>query len=132
MYRCEFDCCFTTTRSQKVKDILKLKIESILERIITINHAWKLARDEYGARTPLTQSLREQKSSWQATLIRDYPKHIYLKVDTDNSSEDETLLSVRLKAPIIVGQVRRTDAEHIPLRIAKNLFWEDELKQLIK
>lgn len=109
-----------------------MDIESILERIITINHAWKLARDEYGPKSPLTLSLREQKSSWQATLIRDYSKDVYLKVDTDNSSQEETLLSVRLKAPIIVGQVRRTDAEHIPLRIAKNLFWEEELKQLIK
>ena len=47
-----------------------MKFEQIIERIIAINHAWKLARDDFGKNSPITISLREQKSSWQANLLR--------------------------------------------------------------
>jgi len=109
-----------------------MTVDEILNRIITINHAWKLSREEFGSSNAITKALRDQKSSWQASLLRDYPDMSYLKVDTDNSFVDEVLYSVRLKKPIIINGVTRTDAEHLPERIAKELFLESEIEVLLK
>jgi hypothetical protein len=56
-----------------------MKINNIIERIITLNHAWKLSRDKFGGNHAITESLRLQKSSWQATLLRDFPDAAYLR-----------------------------------------------------
>lgn len=109
-----------------------MNINSILERIITINHAWKLAREEFGAQNLITLSLREQKSSWQATLLREFPEKVYLHFDQENSTPEDKLYSVRFKTPVQLATGVRNNAEHLPERIAKKLFWESELVKLIK
>lgn len=109
-----------------------MSITSVVERIVTINHAWKLAQEEFGSNNPITLSLRDQKSSWQATLIRDFPEQVFLRIDEENSTPEEKLFSVRLKAPLQLDHSIRTNAEHLPERIAKSLFWDSELAQLIK
>ncbi|QUM81402.1 hypothetical protein HWV01_14460 [Moritella sp. 5] len=109
-----------------------MNVDEVLNRIITINHAWKLSREEFGSSNAITKALRDQKSSWQASLLRDYPEMSYLKVDTDNSTADEILYSVRLKRSIVIDGVTRTDAEHLPERIAKELFYELEIEALLK
>jgi len=111
--------------------IVQLTVGHVVERIITLNHAWKLARDEYGNQSAITQSLKNQKSSWQSTLLREFNEASYLAVDTDNSTDDEILLSVRLAKPINVNGTIRTDAEHLPQRIAQDLFTAQELKKLL-
>lgn len=108
-----------------------MKINNIIERIITLNHAWKVARDDFGGNHAITESLRLQKSSWQATLLRDFPDAAYLRKDNENT-QGESLLSVRLTSPITINGSVRHDAEHIPERIAKNLFFETELTQLVR
>lgn len=105
--------------------------QELIQRIINLNHAWKLSRDEFGPKHPITNSLRTQKSSWQVNLLRLHPLFVYLKVDHENSSEDEVLLSVRLKSSISIDGVIRKDAEHIPLRIAESLMLKHELEQHI-
>ena len=109
----------------------RLNIHNILERIIALNHAWKLSRADFGAQNNITSALKRQKSSWQATLLRFYPEAAYLKRDNDNVDGEE-LLSVRLNTPIELNGVIRRDAEHIPLRVAEELFDEKELIELIK
>jgi hypothetical protein len=109
-----------------------LSLVAILERIITLNHAWKISRDDFGASNPITLALRQQKSSWQATLIRAYPKQVYLKYDTDGIEDGEALFSVRVNPPITVNGFLRGDAEHLPERIAQSLFHPQELIELIK
>ena len=44
----------------------RLNIHNILNRIISLNHAWKIAREDFGARNNITTALRRQKASWQA------------------------------------------------------------------
>lgn len=56
-----------------------MTINEIVELIIAINHAWKLAREKFGAQNPITLSLREQKSSWLASLIRSFSTEIFQK-----------------------------------------------------
>lgn len=109
-----------------------LSLEAILERIITLNHAWKISRDDFGANNPITLALRQQKSSWQATLIRTYPQQVYLKYDTDSNNDGEPLFSVRINPPISINGSVRADAEHLPERIAQTLFYPQELLELIK
>jgi len=109
-----------------------MRVDEILNRIIAINHAWKLSRDEFGAGNAITKALRDQKSSWQASLLRDFPDWSYLRVDTDNSTDEEVLFSVRLKDTIVIDGVRRNDAEHMPERIAKELFTVSEIEVLLK
>jgi hypothetical protein len=108
-----------------------MSLAAILERIITLNHAWKVARDEFGGNHAITESLKLQKSSWQATLLRDFPDAAYLRKDNENT-QGEPLLSVRLTTPITINGSVRHDAEHMPERIAKHLFFESELIQLVR
>lgn len=106
-------------------------VEAIITRIIALNHAWKVSRETFGAKSDITEALRRQKSSWQASLLRFLENTAYLKVDNDNT-DGEVLLSVRLQSPVNINGVLRRDAEHIPLRIAKELFSSDELESLIR
>lgn len=106
-------------------------LRKIVERIVLLNHAWKVARNELGADHAITMALRLQKSSWQATLLRSFPLDSYLKKDNENT-EGEPLLSVRLSKPLSISGSVRHDAEHIPERIAKNLFLDKELIKLTR
>lgn len=108
-----------------------MDFSNIIERIITLNHAWKVARDDFGAKHSITESLRLQKSSWQATLLRDFPNTCFLRKDEDNV-DGEPLLSVRLVKPTLINGVMRHDAEHMPERMAKDLFHAAELESLIR
>lgn len=109
----------------------KRNMMELVERIITVNHAWKLSREEFGAPSAITKSLRDVKSSLQSSLLRDYPNDTYLYLDSENSSEDDILFSVRLKEPLTLAHGVRMDAEHLPKRIAVELFTEDEITQLL-
>jgi len=106
-------------------------LEMVVERIITLNHGWKLAREEFGNNSAITNSLKNQKSSWQSSLLREFPNQSYLKVDRDNSTDDEILFSVRLTYELTINNVKRNDAEHLPKRIALELFCAEELNQLL-
>lgn len=111
---------------------MKLRLDEIIERIITINHAWKLSRDEFGNDFVATKSFRDTKSSLQSTLLREFPHDVYLVQATDSKDHDEVMFSVRLVQPININGVIRTDVEHLPARIAEDLFSSLELQQLIK
>ncbi|KHD25432.1 hypothetical protein NM09_06810 [Vibrio caribbeanicus] len=110
---------------------MKVTLETVLERIIAVNHAWKLSREEFGQDFVATKSLRDTKSSLQATLVRDFPEDVYLKVATDSESHGETMFSVRLRKPITINDVVRVDAEHLPARIAKQIFSEHEIQKYL-
>tara|TARA_Y100000588_G_C14098086_1_gene857525 strand:+ start:372 stop:710 length:339 start_codon:yes stop_codon:yes gene_type:complete len=110
---------------------VRIRFDEILERIITINHAWKLSRDEFGNDFVATKSFRDTKSSLQATLLREYTEEVYLKVATDSDEHGEGMYSVRLKTPIRINDTLRTDAEHLPVRIAEELFTPQELQKLL-
>jgi hypothetical protein len=116
--------------------IKSFSFHEIVERIITINRAWKSAQElGYNEQTkilakPTINRLQLQKSSWQATLIRYFPEKISIKVDNDKEYS-EKLLSIRLLYPITLGSGEsKADAEHIPARIAIDLFTTDELLTL--
>jgi|GEM_PF-1906727 len=123
----------THTGEKSSRDFMESfnSVEAIITRIIALNHAWKVSRETLGAKNDITEALRRQKSSWQASLIRFHENAAYLKVDNDNT-DGEVLLSVRLHSPVNINGVLRRDAEHIPLRIAKELFSSDELESLIR
>ena len=50
---------------------------------------------------------------------------------SENSNEDDILFSVRLKSPLTLAHSVRVDAEHLPKRIAVELFTEEEITQLL-
>ncbi|WP_417228305.1 hypothetical protein [Amphritea sp.] len=107
-------------------------MEQLIYQIASINRAWKLAREQWGAVSNIALMLRERKSSLQSRLIREYPDYIVLRLDTDNLDGEE-LYSIRLKSEIILPNgVRRIDAEHLPVRLAEELFAATELDQLVQ
>jgi hypothetical protein len=110
---------------------MNIRLDEIVERIITINHAWKLSRNEFGNDFIATQSFRETKASLQATLLREFSKEVYLIEATDSHDHDEQMYSVRLKTPIVVNGCHRQDVEHIPVRIAQDIFTQSELNTFI-
>lgn len=108
-----------------------LRLDEILERIITVNHAWKLSKDEFSNEFAVTQSLRWTKSSLQATLLREFPSESSLKVASDNDEHGELLYSVRLTSSVVVNGAIRNDAEHLPARIAKDIFTPEEIQSFL-
>ena len=73
--------------------------------------------------------LRSQKSLLQADLLRSN-LNVYLVID--DSTYGEELFSVRLPKLITINHIVRTDAEHMPIRIAKELFTDIELMLFTK
>ncbi|MGC9462354.1 hypothetical protein [Vibrio genomosp. F10] len=110
---------------------MNVRIDKLLERIITVNHAWKLSREEFGQSFCATKSFRWTKSSLQATLLREFPRETSLKVASDNDSHDGLMYSVRLVDPIVVNGVVRRDAEHLPGFIAEQIFTPEEITLLL-
>ncbi|MFS1439370.1 hypothetical protein [Shewanella sp. 10N.286.48.A6] len=103
----------------------------LINRIIRFNHAWKLAQKQYGDSSPITLSLRDQKACLQAQLLREH-SGVYLVLDKDSETE-EPLYSVQLETAIPIDSLGyRTDAEHLPVRIAEKLLSKKELSVLIR
>ncbi|KZY88880.1 hypothetical protein A3744_15735, partial [Oleiphilus sp. HI0073] len=101
-------------------------------QIVTLNHAWKRQRELRGAAHPTVKALQRRKSSLQVSLLRDQYLHAYLRLDQDNM-EGEPLYSVRLRSPVKINNYPfRSDAEHIPVRIAEELLTLEELKTMVK
>jgi hypothetical protein len=107
----------------------KPSIETLLNEIVALNHSWKAAVELFGDDTPLAQSARDLKGCLQVRLLHTYPDQVYLIIDQDTSEQaGEDLYSLRLRTPIN----NRYDAEHLPVRVAKKLLTEKEIKALSK
>lgn len=106
-------------------------MEKLIYQITSINRAWKLAREKWGEDSKIALMLRQRKSSLQSRLIRDNCGKVFLKLDTENT-EGEDLYSVRFYTEITLPNgVLRADAEHLPVRLAEELFTSTELDKLV-
>ncbi|WP_414579385.1 hypothetical protein [Anabaena sp. CCY 9402-a] len=99
-------------------------VEQLVQEIVAINHAWKVARKLFGEDSPLSTSSRDLKTCLQVRLLRSYaPEQVYLVEDEE--VEGEELYSLRLRKPI--GS--RQDVEHLPVRVANEVFTDTELRR---
>ena len=112
----------------------------IVERIITINRAWKIALENIVRANDseklvcqnIAQRLQIQKSNWQALLIREYSEQVWLKHDQENDS-GETLYSVRFGNGFFLSDFSwKQDAEHLPKRIAEQILTSKELERALQ
>ncbi len=102
-------------------------LEELVAEIVAVNHAWKLACDLFEQTSPLATSLRDLKTCKQIRLLQTYGKtRVYLTIDPEASNEP--LYSVRLRQSI--GD--RTNAEHLPVRVAQEILSPVELDRLIE
>ena len=118
-----------------------MPIENLVERIITANRAWKVAKanidkanneKEKVSSEKIAERLKMLKSNWQASLIRSYPHQVWLEFDIDNE-HSEVLYSVRFGSKFQLSDSSwKHDAEHLPERIAKNILTPQELEQALK
>ena len=104
----------------------------LIKKIISFNQAWKLSKQMFGDKSSLSLALRDQKACLQAELLREYIG-VYLEDDAETESA-EPLYTVRLLDGIELPPLGyiKNDAEHIPVRIAEEIFTEEELMKLIK
>ncbi|MFW9260552.1 MULTISPECIES: hypothetical protein [unclassified Nostoc] len=103
--------------------LLYPSVEKLVNEIVAVNHAWKVASELFGEDSPLSISSRDLKTCLQVRLLRSYaPEQVYLIEDKE--SEGEPLYSLRLREPI--GE--RLYAEHLPMRIAQEVFADKELE----
>lgn len=122
--------CFLISIILRGYDLSENSKEKIISKIILFNRAWKLAQQHYGVDSPISGALRDQKSCLQAEFLR-YYGNSYLVLDSNE--EGEKLYSVKIGEEIFIDSLgTRTDAEHLPERIAKQLFTTKELAQLIR
>ena len=106
----------------------KVTTQVNVTKIVSFNHAWKLARDKLGPNSPITKMLRLQKSILQCGLLRS--GDAFLKLDTD--AEEEALFSVQLMKKVEINKKIKTDAEHIPGRTLDDLLLPAEIKSMAK
>jgi len=109
------------------------EVESLVNKIVAFNHAWKLAQKRYGEGSHLADSLRDQKACLQAEFLRaDFGG--YLVIDNEAAST-EVLYSVRIQSSDASrnnDSSFQQDAAHMPERIAKKLFTGQELVKLVR
>lgn len=103
----------------------------LIERVHLANRSWKLAQERLGGDAPLSQALRDLKSSLQVQLLRAFPEQVWLSEDHDTPS-DEPLLSVRVADALYGALGGRTDGDHIPLRVAADLLTDKEMEVFLK
>jgi hypothetical protein len=108
-----------------------MRLDEQVRLIIAINHAWKRQRQIWGAESACAKILQGRKSSLQTQLLTTFPTDTYLKLDTENT-EGEPLYSVRLRQPILLDKLVRTNAEHIPQRIAEELLTSKQIAQRLE
>ncbi|WP_199245187.1 hypothetical protein [[Phormidium] sp. ETS-05] len=102
-------------------------VAQLVREIDAVNHAWKVAA-EFGDIPQLAESLKEMKSRLQVRLLRQYaPTQVYLELDEETESS-EPLYDLRLREP--VGG--RTDAAHLPVRVAKEILSPEEIERFKK
>ncbi len=110
------------------EQLLHPSVEQLVTEIVAMNHAWKAARELFGEDSPLATSSKELKTCLQVRLLRSYaPQRVYLVLDSE--AEGEELYSLRLREPI---ENRRLYAEHLPVRVAKEVFTDQDLKRFSK
>ena len=108
-------------------ELLKPSVEQLVEEIVAVNQAWKVARNLFDETSPLATSLRDLKTCKQVRLLQNYgSKQVYLALDP--ASKGEPLYSILLRKPI--GD--RTNAEHIPVRVAEAVLSPEELRRLVE
>lgn len=106
-------------------ELLNSSVEQVVEEIVAVNRAWKIACELFEETSPLATSLRELKTCKQVRLLQSYgPKQVYLALDP--ASKGEPLYSLRLRQAL--GS--RQDAEHLPVRVAKEVLSPEELRHL--
>ena len=108
------------------KKIPQASIKELVEEIVAVNHAWKVASDLFEETSPLVVSLRDMKASLQVRLLRYCYPQVFLKLDLE--SDGEQLYSLRLQQPI----GNRDNAEHLPVRVAKERLSLKEIEQFTK
>lgn len=110
---------------------MDISISKLVSRIHLMNKSWKIAVERFGVESPISQALRNRKSGLQVRLLREYPEKSWLQIDNETVS-DEPLFSVRLLIDDPGEYKGRIDADHLPVRIANEVFTEFEIKGLEK
>ncbi|MEH2194766.1 MAG: hypothetical protein V7K98_19260 [Nostoc sp.] len=112
---------------QSWRCLLYPSMEKLVNEIVAVNHAWKVARELFGEDSPLSISSRDLKTCLQVRLLRSYaPEQVYLI--EDKKAEGEPVYSLRLREPI----GNRLYAEHLPMRVAQEVLADKELEQFKK
>ncbi|MDF5711600.1 MAG: hypothetical protein PUP90_28960 [Nostoc sp. S4] len=113
--------------TDETTQLLYPSVEKLVEQIVAVNHAWKIACELFGQNSPLSISSRDLKTCLQIRLLRTYaPEQVYLI--EDKQSEGEPLYSLCLREPI----GNRLYAEHLPMRVAQEILADKELQQFKK
>lgn len=111
-----------------IRELLNSPIEQLVEEIKAINHAWKSARELFGEDFSLSTSARDLKTCLQVRLLQSYaPAQVYLTLDKETNAS-EPLYGLVLREPI--GNWH--DADHLPVRRAKEVLTEQEIKQFLE
>ncbi|MEH2384452.1 MAG: hypothetical protein V7K14_01380 [Nostoc sp.] len=105
-------------------ELLYPSVEKLVNEIVAVNHAWKVACELFGHDSPLSTSSQDLKTCLQVRLLRSYaPEQVYLI--EDKKAEGKRLYSLCLREPIGT----RLYAEHLPIRRAKEVLTDKELVQ---
>ncbi|MGC9401126.1 hypothetical protein ACP43V_01665 [Vibrio genomosp. F10 str. 9ZC157] len=109
-------------------------VEQFVDRITTINRAWKIAQQDENLviKNQLSERLKLQKANWQLEFLRAYPNKVWLKPDHEIEASEE-VYSVRFGDETVLTSDgdAKWNAEHLPARIAKEHLTEVELTRAL-
>ncbi len=103
-------------------------VETLAREIRQINRAWKAAKYGIPNSPELAATLRDLKSQLQYRLLKDRKYQTYLKIDNVSDNFEEPVFGVHLSEPVDGGWY----AEHLPVRVAHEMFGNEELMQICK
>ncbi len=107
-----------------INELLYPSLRQLVTQIKAVNRAWKVTGNLYGDNSPFSTSSRDLKSCLQVRLLRNYaPKQVYLIID--EKAEGEQLYGLWLRESIGYWE----DADHIPVRVAKEIFTSQEINK---
>lgn len=108
-----------------------MDVKELVGRITLFNHSWKRACEQWGRDSAIATMLRHRKSDLQVELLLMNPRVCCFRPDTDNL-DGEPLFSVRLNLPVTLENgVVRTDADHMPVRVAETLLTDQEISHYL-
>jgi hypothetical protein len=100
-------------------------IEELVQEIVAVNKAWKVASELFSPNSGLAKSLRDLKTRLQVRLLRCHGPEFVCLVEDHETESDEPLYGLKLNYSIEGFK----DAAHLPVRVAQEVLSPTEIQK---
>ena len=117
-------------------EVLVPEIGALVDQIDRFNRVWHSLRGRNSGAAALScvhDALRARKGELQVRLLRTWPNRCRLFLASADENHGEPMLTLRLAPPVeLPNGNQRSDANHLPLRVAEALLTAAELAHMLE